>query len=96
LVLDGIEEPRNLGALIRTADACGVEGVIIPKDRASGITPAAAKASAEAAFHLPVVRVGNIASTLKKYKNRASGYLALLPRHKRISLIKTRGFTWRG
>jgi 23S rRNA (guanosine2251-2'-O)-methyltransferase len=68
LVLDGIEDPRNLGALIRTADACGVWGVIIPKDRAAGITPAVAKSSAGAVFHLPVVRVANISSTLKKIK----------------------------
>jgi 23S rRNA (guanosine2251-2'-O)-methyltransferase len=68
LVLDGIEDPRNLGALIRTADACGVWGVIIPKDRAAGITPAVAKSSAGAVFHLPMVRVTNISSTLKKIK----------------------------
>ena len=43
LVLDGIEDPRNLGALIRTADACGAWGVVIPKHRAAGITPAVAK-----------------------------------------------------
>jgi 23S rRNA (guanosine2251-2'-O)-methyltransferase len=70
LILDGIEDPRNLGALIRTADACGVWGVIIPKDRAAGITPAVAKSSAGAVFHIPLVRVTNIASTLKKIKKR--------------------------
>ena len=70
LVLDGIEDPRNLGALIRTAAACGVWGVIIPKDRAAGITPAVAKSSAGAVFHLPVVRVTNISSTLKKIKEK--------------------------
>jgi 23S rRNA (guanosine2251-2'-O)-methyltransferase len=70
LILDGIEDPRNLGALIRTADACGVWGVIIPKDRAAGITPAVAKSSAGAVFHIPLVRVTNIASTLRKLKDR--------------------------
>jgi 23S rRNA (guanosine2251-2'-O)-methyltransferase len=70
LVLDGIEDPRNLGALIRTADACGVWGVIIPKDRAAGITPVVAKSSAGAVFHMPVVRVANISSTLRKIKER--------------------------
>jgi 23S rRNA (guanosine2251-2'-O)-methyltransferase len=70
LILDGIEDPRNLGALIRTADACGVWGVIIPKDRAAGITPAVAKSSAGAVFHIPLVRVTNIASTLRKIKER--------------------------
>jgi 23S rRNA (guanosine2251-2'-O)-methyltransferase len=70
LALDGIEDPRNLGALIRTADACGVWGVIIPKDRAAGITPAVAKSSAGAVFHLPVVRVANIPTTLRQIKER--------------------------
>jgi 23S rRNA (guanosine2251-2'-O)-methyltransferase len=70
LILDGIEDPGNLGALIRTADACGVWGVIIPKDRAAGITPAVAKSSAGAVFHIPLVRVTNIVSTLVKLKER--------------------------
>jgi 23S rRNA (guanosine2251-2'-O)-methyltransferase len=70
LILDGIEDPRNLGALIRTADACGVWGVIIPKDRAAGITPAVAKSSAGAVFHLSVVRVTNIPTTLRQIKER--------------------------
>jgi len=70
LVLDGIEDPRNLGALIRTADACGAWGVIIPKDRAAGITPAVAKGSAGAVFHIPVVRVVNISATLRRIKER--------------------------
>jgi 23S rRNA (guanosine2251-2'-O)-methyltransferase len=68
LVLDGIEDPRNLGALVRTADACGVWGVIIPKDRAAGITPVVVKSSAGAIFHVPIVRVTNIHSTLKEIK----------------------------
>ena len=70
LILDGIEDPGNLGALIRTADACGVWGVVIPKDRAAGITPAVAKSSAGAVFHIPLVRVTNIASTITKIKER--------------------------
>jgi 23S rRNA (guanosine2251-2'-O)-methyltransferase len=70
LVLDGIEDPRNLGALIRTADACGAWGVIIPKDRAAAITPAVAKSSAGAVFHIPVVRVANIPTTVRRIKER--------------------------
>jgi 23S rRNA (guanosine2251-2'-O)-methyltransferase len=70
LILDGIEDPRNLGALVRTADACGVWGVIIPKDRSAGITPAVAKSSAGAVFHVPVVRVTNIASTIREIKEK--------------------------
>jgi 23S rRNA (guanosine2251-2'-O)-methyltransferase len=70
LILDGIEDPGNLGALIRTADACGAWGVIVPKDRAAGITPSVAKSSAGAVFHIPLVRVTNIASTISKIKER--------------------------
>jgi 23S rRNA (guanosine2251-2'-O)-methyltransferase len=70
LILDGIEDPGNLGALIRTAEACGVWGVIVPKDRAANITPAVVKSSAGAIFHIPVVRVTNIASTISKIKER--------------------------
>ena len=68
LILDSIEDPQNLGSLIRTAEACGVQGVILPKDRAAGITPAVVKASAGAVAHLPVVRVTNLASTLEELK----------------------------
>lgn len=70
LVLDGIEDPRNLGALVRTAAACGVWGVVIPKDRAAGITPVVAKASAGAIFYIPIVRVANIPATLRRIKEK--------------------------
>ena len=68
LILDSIEDPQNLGSLIRTAEACGVQGMILPKDRAVGITPAVVKASAGAVVHLPVVRVTNLANTLEELK----------------------------
>jgi 23S rRNA (guanosine2251-2'-O)-methyltransferase len=68
LVLDSIEDPQNLGSLIRTAEASGVLGIIIPKDRAVGITPAVVKASAGAAFHLPVIRVTNLVAALEELK----------------------------
>jgi 23S rRNA (guanosine2251-2'-O)-methyltransferase len=68
LVLDGIEDPGNLGALIRTADACGVCGVVIPKDRAAGVSPAVAKSSAGAVFHIPLVRVTNVSSAIGEIK----------------------------
>jgi len=70
LVLDGIEDPRNLGALVRTADACGVWGVVIPKDRAVGVTGVVVKSSAGAVFHIPIMLVTNIANTLRKIKER--------------------------
>jgi len=68
LILDGIEDPQNFGSLIRTAGACGVAGIIIPKDRAVGLTPAAIKASAGAIAHIPVVRVTNLANSLEGLK----------------------------
>jgi 23S rRNA (guanosine2251-2'-O)-methyltransferase len=69
LILDGIQDPQNLGAIIRTALGCGVQGMIIPKDRAVGITPAVVKTSAGAAAHLPIARVVNIANTVDALKN---------------------------
>jgi 23S rRNA (guanosine2251-2'-O)-methyltransferase len=68
LVLDGVQDPHNLGALIRTAACAGAHGVIIPKDRAVGITAAVEKASAGAIETIPVARVANIAQTLEELK----------------------------
>ena len=68
LILDGIQDPQNLGSLIRTALGCGVQGMIIPKDRAVGITPVVIKASAGASAHLPVARIVNIATTIDRLK----------------------------
>ena len=68
LVLDGIEDPHNLGAVIRTADAAGVDGVIIPERRAVGLNATVAKASAGASEHMAVARVTNIARTVEELK----------------------------
>jgi len=68
LVLDGIQDPHNLGALIRTAACAGAHGVIIPKDRAARVTPAVEKASAGAVETVPVVQVTNVARTLEELK----------------------------
>jgi 23S rRNA (guanosine2251-2'-O)-methyltransferase len=70
VVLDGIQDPQNLGAILRTAEAAGVHGVIVPRDRAAGVTPAAVRASAGAAEHLPVARVTNLATSLGLLKER--------------------------
>lgn len=67
-VLDHIEDPRNLGAIMRNALAFNVEAIIIPKDRACDITPAAVKASAGAAAIIPVCKVGNINQTINEIK----------------------------
>jgi len=60
LVLDGVTDPRNLGAVLRAADGAGASGVVIPKDRAVGVTPAAVKASAGASEYVRVARVTNL------------------------------------
>ncbi|MFM7204504.1 MAG: 23S rRNA (guanosine(2251)-2'-O)-methyltransferase RlmB [Myxococcota bacterium] len=65
VLLDNLQDPQNLGALIRSALVMGAEGVIIPQDRAAGVTPAARKASAGAIAHIPVVQVVNLARTME-------------------------------
>ncbi len=70
VVLDGVEDPHNLGAIIRTAHAAGADVVVIPERRAAGLTPAAAKAAAGAVEYLPVARVTNIARTIEMLKER--------------------------
>ncbi len=68
-VLDEIEDPHNLGAIIRTANLCGAHGVIIPKRRAAGLTATVVKASAGAVHYTPVAKVTNIAKTIEDLKN---------------------------
>jgi 23S rRNA (guanosine2251-2'-O)-methyltransferase len=68
LALDAIQDVQNLGSLIRTAEAVGAHGVILPRHRAAGVTPAVRKASAGAIEHLPVVQVTNLAQTLRGLK----------------------------
>jgi len=68
VVLDGVEDPHNFGAIIRTADAAGVDGIVIPERRAVGVTGTVAKASAGATEHLPVARVTNISRTIEELK----------------------------
>lgn len=70
LVLDGIEDPQNLGSLLRTADAVGAHGVVIPERRAVGLTETVAKVSAGAMEYVPVARVTNIAKTLDELKEK--------------------------
>jgi 23S rRNA (guanosine2251-2'-O)-methyltransferase len=68
VVLDGIEDPQNLGSILRTAYAAGVHGVVIRERRAAGLTAAVAKASAGAMWYLPVASVSNIASAIETLK----------------------------
>ena len=70
VVLDGIEDPHNLGAILRTADAAGADGVVIPERRAVGVTGTVAKASAGASEHLPIAKVTNISRTVDELKEK--------------------------
>lgn len=68
LVLDGVQDPHNLGACLRTADAAGADAVIVPKDRAAGLTAAVCKVASGAVGHVPLVRVTNLARTLRRLR----------------------------
>lgn len=70
VILDNIEDPHNLGSIIRTSDAAGVHGVIIPKHRAVGLTATVAKTSAGAIERVPVSRVTNLSNTINELKDR--------------------------
>ena len=70
VIADGVEDPHNLGALIRSCEGAGVHGVIIPKANAVGVTPTVVKASAGAVEHLALCRVSNLASTVDVLKKR--------------------------
>src|SRR6056297_2062963 len=70
LILDNLKDPHNLGAILRTADATGVDAVIIPKDRSVEVTPTVTKVSVGATEHIPVIKVTNIARTIDKLKEK--------------------------
>src|SRR5947208_15500206 len=70
VVPDGVEDPHNLGAIVRTAHAAGADAVIIPERRAAGITPVVAKAAAGALEHIPICRVTNISRTIEELKEK--------------------------
>jgi 23S rRNA (guanosine2251-2'-O)-methyltransferase len=70
ILLDGVEDPRNLGAILRTAECAGVDGVFVPERRAAGLTDSVAKASAGAVEHMPVARVTNLTRLIEKLKER--------------------------
>lgn len=70
VVLDGIEDPRNLGAILRTAECAGADGVFIPERRAAGLNETVAKASAGAVEHLPIARATNLSRLIEQLKER--------------------------
>ena len=75
ILLDGIEDPHNLGAIIRTANQAGAHGVIIPKRRAVGLTPTVARTSAGAINYTPVAKVTNISQTIKELKEQGMWFV---------------------
>lgn len=75
ILLDNIEDPHNLGAILRTANIVGAHGVIIPKDRAVGLTATVAKASAGAINYTPVVKVTNMAATIEELKEKGMWFV---------------------
>ena len=75
LILDGVQDPHNLGACLRSADAAGVHAVIAPKDRSAGLTPTACKIASGAAESVPFVQVTNLARTLKWLREEAGVWL---------------------
>lgn len=79
LVLDGVQDPRNLGAILRTSRAAGVAGVVLPQDRSVGITTAVAAASAGTLFGLAIVRVPNLVRAMKDLKAYGFWLVGLLP-----------------
>ena len=74
-ILDGIEDPHNLGAIIRTANLAGAHGVILPKRRAAGLTATVVKASAGAIHYTPVAKVTNIVSTIEQLKEKGMWFV---------------------
>ena len=71
VVLDGVEDPHNLGAILRTADAAGANGVVIPERRAAAVTGTVTKASAGASEHLPIAKVTNVSRTVEELKENS-------------------------
>ncbi len=77
ILCDGINDPHNLGAVIRTAECAGAHGIIIPKHRSVSITSTVAKSSAGAVFRIPIARVGNMASAVAELQSRGVWVYAL-------------------
>ena len=75
IILDGIEDPHNLGAIIRTANQAGAHGIIIPKRRAVGLTPTVARTSAGAINYTPVAKVTNLTQTIKELKDQGMWFV---------------------
>ncbi|BAO44728.1 23S rRNA (guanosine(2251)-2'-O)-methyltransferase RlmB [Thiolapillus brandeum] len=89
LVLDGVQDPHNLGACLRTADAAGIHAVIAPRDRAVGLTPVACKVASGAAESVPFIQVTNLARTLRQLRNACNLWVVGLAGESDQSLYQT-------
>ncbi len=90
LVLDGVTDPHNLGACLRSADAAGVDAVIVPRDRACGLTPVVRKVASGAAEAVPFVQVTNLARTLKMLQDAGVWVIGAALEEEAISLYEAR------
>ena len=90
LLLDGVEDPRNLGAILRVAEGSGFDGVVITKRRCAEVTAATIKTSAGAAFHLPIAQVSNLANTMSFLK-KAGLWIAGLEEHAKSTIYEMDG-----
>lgn len=79
LVLDSVQDPRNLGAILRVADSAGAAGVVVPKDRAAGLSPSVARAAAGALAAVPVAQVVNLARTLEELREEGFWIIGAAP-----------------
>ncbi len=94
VLLDGVEDPHNLGAIVRSAHALGAHGLVLPRDRAAGVTPAAAKASAGAVEHVAIARVTNLVRAIEDLKEAGLWAVAAVPEGDRdIASVDLRGPT---
>jgi 23S rRNA (guanosine2251-2'-O)-methyltransferase len=84
LLLDGVEDPRNLGSILRTAHCAGASGVVLPERRAAGVTPAAEKVSAGASQHLPIARVVNLSRAIERLKEAGCWLVGLDERAEKV------------
>ena len=80
LLADSVQDPQNLGAIIRTAEACGVHGLVLPKRRSADISPGTVKASAGASEHLAICRVTNLSRTIDELKDRGIWVIGASPK----------------
>lgn len=84
LALDGVEDPQNLGSLLRTADGAGCHGIIVPRRRSTGLTPAVARVAAGAQEHVPVARVSNLNQALERLAARGIWLVGADPEAPRV------------